>query len=86
MQIWFYDGSVRCFRGWHILLSAVALISLLSLTLFISLVAAALWFEFLSKRVRQKHDKLTKIECLYVESEVHAIASIILGTLFLRKT
>ena len=86
MQIWFYDGSVRCFSGWHILLAAMALISLLSLTLLIPLVAAALHFEFLSKRVRHKYDKLTKIECVYAESEIHVITSIILGTPFLCKT
>lgn len=51
MQIWFYDGSVRCYNGWHILLAVIALLSLLFLTLLVPLVAAALQFDFLHKRV-----------------------------------
>ena len=54
-QIWFYDGSVSCFEGWHILLAVTALLSLLSLTLLIPLVAAAVWFEFLLKKVKYTH-------------------------------
>lgn len=70
MQIWFYDGSVRCFSGWHILLAVIALLSLLFLTLLIPLVAAALQFDFLRERVRHK---LTRRSSSCFQVEIHML-------------
>lgn len=61
IQIWFYDGSVQCYRGWHILLAIVALVSLLLLGLIIPLIAAALYFKY----VRRKASKKTLSLVLY---------------------
>ena len=51
VQIWFYDGSVQCYRGWHILLAIVALLSLLALGLIVPLIAAALYFKYIRRKV-----------------------------------
>ena len=51
-QLWFHDGSVQCYRGWHILLAIVALLSLLALGLVIPLVAATLHFKLVRRKVR----------------------------------
>ena len=42
---------MNCFSGWHIPLATIALLSLLSLALLILLVAAALLFDILRKKV-----------------------------------
>ena len=51
LQLWFYDGSVQCYQGWHILLAIVALLFLLTLGIIIILVAAALQFKLLHRKV-----------------------------------
>lgn len=49
--MWFYDGTVQCYHGWHILLAIVALLSLLTLILLVFLIAAALKFKLLRRKV-----------------------------------
>ena len=42
---------MQCYHGWHILLAIIALISLLMLGLMIPLIAAALHFRFIRRKV-----------------------------------
>lgn len=58
-QIWFYDGSVQCYRGWHILLAIMALLSLLALGLIIPLIAATLYFKYFRRKVSLRPSPLS---------------------------
>ena len=46
---------MQCYRGWHILLAIVALVSLLLLGLIIPLIAAALYFKYVRRKASKKN-------------------------------
>lgn len=52
MQVWFFDGSLQCYQGWHILLAILAIVCHLAQALLVLFVAAVIYYKTLRKKVR----------------------------------
>ncbi len=51
LQVWFYDGSVECYTGVHLLLSIFAISLLIFLGLLVPIVALIVYHNKLSEKV-----------------------------------
>lgn len=51
MQVWFFDGSVQCYGGWHVPLAIFAIVCHLAQALLVLLVAAVIYYKTLRKKV-----------------------------------